>query len=352
METWVIITIAVVALFVMAASIAVIYRRMLPASEWVYAVALSVTTALIGAIMWAVFGSLAAGGVLGWRIVPIAFLAGFATFVSTVAVRATGAGATRSLLFAGLWSAAVFVPTALVAFTDTLRIGTQPVDHGGSLAINVATGAAALGVMLSAGPKAPRLRPAVLPLGTGVTAVVLLVVSWVAWLVAAEFAVDAVTIDIVINGLIGAAGGGIGWLIVQRIAHQSWSLSAVAAGLVSGLVAITAGAPLFTPVSALAAGMLAGAAACLFTIDRIRRSRRQQWFVVGSHLIAGATGLVLLGLFATGMGFLFTGETTLLVDQVVTTVAVAAYSCGVSFAVWFALRSVPATIRVRQPETA
>ena len=350
MEIWGIITVSAIAVGVVAASIAVVYRRMLPAAGGGQSILLSTGIGAIGAAVWATLGSIAAGDVLGWRVLPIAALAGLAAFIATVAVRATGASVVRTLIFATLWSALVFVPTALLTFSDTTAIGLRPVDHGGSLAINVATGAAALGVLLSAGSRAPRLKTAVLPLGTGVIAVVLLVLGWVTWLAGAEFALDAVTIDILINGLIGAVGGSVGWLIVQRIAHQSSSLTAVAGGLVSGLVAITAGAPLFTPVSALAAGVLAGAAACLFTLDRIRRSRRQQWFVVGSHLIAGATGLVLLGLLATGMGFLFTGQISFLVEQLLTTVVVAAYSCGVSFGLWFALRLVPAPIRVRQPE--
>lgn len=347
MESWGIITASAIAVAVVTASIAVVYRRMLPASAWSRSALLSVAVAAIGAVVWGVLGSLAAGDILGMRVVPIAALGGLAAFVATVAVRATGAGPARTLIFAALWSAVVFVPTALLAFSGATALGVQPVDHGGSLAINVATGAAALGVLLSAGSRAPRLKPALLPLGTGIVAVVLLVLGWLAWLVGAEFAVDAVTPAILTNGLIGAISGGIGWLIVQRIAHQSSSVSAVAAGLLSGLVAITAGAPLFSPVSAAAAGLLAGAAACLFTIHRISRSRRQQWFVVGSHLIAGTTGLVLLGLLATGTGFLFTGQISFLLEQLIATVGVAAYSCGVSFALWFALRVVPAVTPVR-----
>ena len=342
MEIWGIITASTIAVAVVTASFVVVYRRMLPASPWARSVVLSSTVVAIGVVVWGVLGSLAAGDILGIRIVPIAALGGLAAFVATVAVRATGAPPARTLIFAALWSAVVFVPTALLSFSGTTALGLQPVDHGGSLAINVATGAAALGVLLSAGSRAPRLKPAVLPVGTGIVAVVLLVLGWLAWLVGAEFAVDAVTPAILTNGLVGAVSGGVGWLIVQRIAHQSTSVSAVAAGLLSGLVAVTAGAPLFTPISAAVAGMLAGAAAGLFTIHRISRSRRQQWFVVGSHLIAGTTGLVLLGLLATGTGFLFTGQISFLLEQLIATVGVAVYSGGVSYALWFALRVVPA----------
>lgn len=130
----------------------------------------------------------------------------------------------------------------------------------------------------------------------------------------------------------------VGWLAVQRIRHRSVTLNSVAAGLISGLVAITAGAPLFTPISAASAGVIAGAAACIFTLQRVGKSRRQQWYVVGSHLIAGAVGVVLLGLLATNMGFVFTGSIALIRDQVLGTVVVAAYSLVVSVVLWLILR--------------
>ena len=140
----------------------------------------------------------------------------------------------------------------------------------------------------------------------------------------------------------------VGWLVVQRIRHRSVTLNSVAAGLVSGLVAVTAGAPLFTPVSAAASGVLAGAAACVFTLSRVAKSRRQQWYVVGTHLVAGAVGVVLLGLLATNMGFAFTGSVALIQAQIVGTIVVAAYSTVVSVVLWLALRSFASMVRRRR----
>jgi len=157
-------------------------------------------------------------------------------------------------------------------------------------------------------------------------------------LAGAELAIDGATPSILLNGLVGAVGGTAGWLAVQRILHLRTTLSGVAAGLMSGFFSVAAGAPLFTPVSAAAAGVLAGAAACYFTLRRVAASRRQQWFIVGSHLIAGGVGVVLLGLLATDMGFLFTGQIGFIVDQIASTVVVAVYSAAVSFLLWLALK--------------
>ena len=108
--------------------------------------------------------------------------------------------------------------------------------------------------------------PALLPLALGVAAAIALSAGWLGWLAGAELAIDDATPRILLNGLVGAVGGIAGWLAVQRIMHQSTTITALAAGLVAGSCRSPPGAPLFTPVSAAAAGVLSGAAACYFTL--------------------------------------------------------------------------------------
>lgn len=329
---------SVAAILVVLVSLAVVDARMLPAAPWRRSVLLSLACAAAGILSWAVLAPILAPDVQADLFLPIAGLAGVAAYLATIAVRAAGGGVVATIVFALAWSGIVFVPTAILTFAPyaaSWPISIQPVDHGGSLAVNVSAGAAAMGVLLLGGP---RLRTATIGRTTGLVAMIALCLGWLAWLVGAELAVDDVTPLILINGLVGAAGGVVGWLFVQRLSHRSTTLNAVAGGLVSGLVAVTAGAPLFTPVSAAAAGILAGAAACIFTLRRVGASRRQQWFVVGSHLIAAGVGIVVLGLLASGMGFLFTGSIALILNQVVGTVFVAVYSTVVSVILWLLLR--------------
>lgn len=336
---------SVAAILVVLMSLAIVDARMLPAAPWTRSVLVSLSCAGAGILSWLVLVPLVAPQVLDGLFLPIAALGGVAAYLATIAVRAAGAGIAVTFVFALLWSVVVFVPTAIMSFSPFAAsgpLGIEPVDHGGSLAMNVASGAAALGVLLASGSRTHRLRTATIRRGTGVIAVVALCAGWLVWLVGAELAIDGVTPGILLNGVVGALGGVTGWLVVQRIRHQSTTLTAVAAGLVSGLVSVTAGAPLFTPVSAAAAGILAGGAACIFTLRRVGSSRRQQWFVVGSHLIAGAVGIGVLGLLASGMGFLFTGQLGLIENQVLGTLLVAAYSTAVSFVLWFALKRIPA----------
>lgn len=351
MANWAVIAVAVVANLLVLGSLAVVDSRMLPWAPWLRSGLVSAACAATGIAAWLGLGPVVAGPVMSDLYLPIAALAGVAAFLATLAVRGGGAGVAVTLAFGLLWSVAVFVPAAVFSFSSEPGVfGLEPVDHGGSLAVNVAGGAAALGVLLAAGPKARRPRSATISLATGVGGVALLIVGWIGWLASAELAIDDVTPEIVLNGAVGALGGMLGWLAVQRIRHQRTTLSAVAAGLVSGLVSITAGAPLFTPVSAAAAGVLSGAAACIFTLNRVGTSRRQQWFIVGSHLIAGATGVFLLGLLASGVGFVFTGQLGLIQNQVFGAALVAVYSTGVSFVLWTALKRVAARVSERSVE--
>lgn len=355
-----VVALSVVAIIVMLVSLAVVDARMLPVAPWGRSVALSLASAAIGSASWLVTApvissQLAGGEMSGTLYLPIGALAGAAAYLATIVVRSVGGGIAGTLVFALAWSILVFVPTAILTFNPFVTvasIGVQPIDHGGSLALNVASGAAALGVLVATGSRVPRMRTATIRRSTGVGAIIALGIGWLAWLVSAELAVDEVTPLILANGLVGAAGGVIGWLVVQRISHQYTTLNSMAAGLVSGLVAVTAGAPLFTPVSAASAGILAGAVACLFTMRRVGASRRQQWFVVGSHLIAGAVGVIMLGLLASGMGFLFTGSIVLIQNQIAGTLLVASYSAAASFLIWVVVRPFavrPARIVVPTP---
>ena len=293
MEPWVIVAAACASLAVVLVAFWAVDGRMLPAGSRASTVLLNAGIALAGAIPWLVFEPLVAGGASRMLYLPVAVLAAIAAFIATIAVRAAGARPASTVVFAFVWSALVFAPAAVVSFTrigPLELVGIAPIDHGGSLAANVAPGAAALAVLVVS--RGSRRRLADIPFGLSVAAVVVLCLAWLGWLVWAELAVDAATPAIVLNGLVGAAGGMLGWLVVQRIRHQATTVTGVGAGLISGLIAIAAGAPLFTPVAAAAGGIIAGAFAALVSFDAVRRTRRPQWTVVGTHLVAGGLGVI------------------------------------------------------------
>lgn len=339
MDNWVVVAISVVAVVLMTVALAVVDFRMLPAAPMAQSLLVSVAAVVPAVVTWLVAEPLIAPGITGDLFLPLAVLAGMAAFLATIALRSVGSTVLATVLFSFAWTLLVYVPVALMIFAPLGGLlGLQPIDHGGALAVNVAAGAAAFGVLVTSGPRRARERSGALPMRVGVIAVAVLAVSWVVWLAGSELAVDDLTPGILLNGVVGALAGVGGWVVAQRIRHQVTTLSAVAAGLVSGLVSVTAAAPLFTPVSAAVTGVVAGAAACIFTYRRVEASRRQQWFIVGSHLVAGGVGLVMLALLATGLGFLFTGQLVLIRDQILSVLVVGIWSGGVAAGLWFVLR--------------
>ncbi|MGX5680351.1 hypothetical protein [Schumannella luteola] len=335
---WPIILLAVASLGAMAASLAVLYSRLLPAGSWLHSFGVSAACAFLGATTWFLVIALLIPDAVTKLFVPIGMMGAVAATLASIALRATDPPTSVVLVFSAAWSLLVFVPVSLATFVTGV-VGITPVDHAGSLVVNVAAGAAALGILLVRRRRA-EVAPMVVRRWVPAFAVLLLVVAWLAWLAAAELAFDEAAATAVGNGVLGGAGGVVGWLAVQRIRHQSTSVAAVAAGLISGLVAVSAGAPLLSPVAAVSTGVLAGGFACLVTLRRIIASGRDQSFLAGSHLMAGATGLVLVGLVANDAGFLFTGQIGFIQDQLVSTVVVTLYSAGVSFLLWSVLSRI------------
>ncbi len=346
MAGWMVVVAGVAANILVLVALVVLDSRMLPVATRWRAAMISGASALTGIVAWLMLAPIVAPAVPGALYLPIAALAAVAAFLATLAARSGGTVAT--LVFGAVWSAAVFVPCAALAFSALPGpFGLTPVDHGGSLAVNVAGGAAALGVLLAGGEQSRRVRWASPRRSTAAGALVMLTIGWIGWLVVAEVAIDEMTPGIVLNGVVAAFGGAAGWLAVQRIRHQLNTLAAVGYGLVCGLVSVTAGAPLFTPISAAAAGLIAGAAASAFTIDRIGPSRRQQWLIVGRHLIAGGTGMLMLGVLASGLGFAFTGQLLFIRNQMLSVALIAVYSTAVSFLLWSVLQKFVVKSRLR-----
>ncbi len=270
------VAVCVLSLLVALLGLLVIDGRLLPAGGRRSWLGLDALVVLIGCVPWLVLApALDRWFPVFWPLYPpVAVLGAIATFLATIVPRSMGASAVRVLVFATVWSVLVFVPAGILVFGTAL-----PLDHGGSLAVNVAPGAAALGVLLIGGGRTRALGGRSLAIGAaGVAAVVL---GWVGWLAASELAIDAATPEIVLAGLLGALGGAGGWLVVQRVRHQATTLPAVGAGAISGVMAVTAGAALFTPLSAVVTGTIAGerprcspSAAPSRRPDRSGRSRR------------------------------------------------------------------------------
>lgn len=342
-------TIGAIALAVLLTALIVLYARILPAASWVRVIAESFACAAPGVLAWLVLAPIMSWGVRGVMMPSLALLGGICCYLVTLVARSAGASFVRSLIYGSIWAVAVFVPTAVRTFEPfdaTAPLGLSPIDHGGALVMSVAVGSGMFAVLVVERKSLIRGARMFVPVPVGIVALAVVVVSWIGWLVGAEFAIDDVAGLVVINGSVSAIAGAVGWSAVQLISHGVISLRSLAGGLVSGLIAVTAGAPLFTPVSAAVAGLIAGAVACVFTVRRGSPLGNQLRFLVNTHLLGGSLGVVSLGILATGSGFLFTGQTAIFEEQLLSVVATASWSFVISSGCWWALSKIGRRVRV------
>jgi Amt family ammonium transporter len=273
---------------------------------------------------------------------PVAALAGLAAALVSLVVRAQTTRPLPLLVFCLVWTLLVFAPVATaVFFPSSVGLGGAdgPIDLGGGLLIGVAAGASALGVLLVArGSSAPSVGTTPMAWWILVTAGALLWVGAIAGYLALEGAIDRqVSPRILGSTLIAPALGIIGWIIGQRIRTSTTSLIGALSGLVSGTVAIAAGAANFTPLWAGATGLIAGLAGAVFA-SRKTRTRGIGWTLVGAHLLAGAIGLVTTGFFALGIGLIYTGQVVDIQVQFVGALVIGVWSLLVSSLLWLGLR--------------
>ncbi|EAR23728.1 ammonium transporter [marine actinobacterium PHSC20C1] len=340
---------AAIALAFLLLSLIVLYARVLPAASWTKIIVESLVCAAPGVLAWLAFGPLLTGSLRTAMVPALSLLGGICCYLVTLVARSAGASFLRSVVYGTIWAIGVFVPTAVRVFEPSAAgelLGLDPIDHGGALVMSVAVGAGMLAVLVVERKSLIRGARMFVPVPVGIVALCVVVLSWIGWLVGAEFAIDDLVELIMLNGAVSAIAGAVGWISVQLINHGAISLRSLAGGLVSGLIAVTAGAPLFTPVSAAVAGLVAGAVACVFTVRRGSPLGNQLRFLVNTHLLGGSIGVLSLGILATGSGFLFTGQTGIFEEQLLGVVATASYSFVVSSGCWWLLSKVGRGSRV------
>lgn len=274
---------------------------------------------------------------------PTAALAAVAGFLASLTVRDTTSHPLPAALFSIGWTALVFSPIAIAVLFPTsvgIPITAGPLDLGGALPVQVAVGAGGLVVLTLARGWAVADRSHVRPRSWLLLACGLVI--WAGWLlgfVGLELQVDSVvTPRIILNSIIAPLCAIVGWLIGQRIVSASTNASGAVAGLFCGVVAISAGSAYFEPLWAAITGLAAGLACSIFVYRRIGKTGRHAWFLVGGHLVAGAVGLIAVGLFGSTLGFVYDGQLTLVEVQLLSVVLVVAWAGLVSLVLWLLVR--------------
>lgn len=134
---------------------------------------------------------------------------------------------------------------------------------------------------------------------------------------------------------LAACTGGFFSLIVAWLKYKKPSLSLTLNGVLAGLVGITAGCDLVSPVGAALIGAICGTV-MIFAVDFIDHILKIDDPVGASsvHGVCGCLGTILTGLFATEEGLLYCGSANFLLAQIFGALVVGCWAAFMGFVVF------------------
>lgn len=148
---------------------------------------------------------------------------------------------------------------------------------------------------------------------------------------------------------IAAAAGAIAAMTYTWIKNGKPDVSLTLNGALAGLVGITAGTDIVTTSSALVIGLLSGVIVVVvskFIDEKLHIDDAVGAFAV--HGAAGVFGTLMVGVFATDGGLIYTGSFSLLTVQLIGVAATALWTIALSLIVF---KGIDATIGLRVSET-
>ena len=140
-----------------------------------------------------------------------------------------------------------------------------------------------------------------LPLAAG--GVLILWLGWFGFNGGSVLSADpAGTSLVLVTTCLAAAAGGIGAFIFSSVLYKNYDLTMFLNGILGGLVGITAGADLMSPMEAIIIGLLAGVIIVLGVafIDRLKLD--DPVGAIAVHLICGIWGTLAVGIFGSMAG--------------------------------------------------
>ena len=144
---------------------------------------------------------------------------------------------------------------------------------------------------------------------------------------------------IIITTNLAAAAAAITALFVSWMIYGKPDISMTLNGALAGLVAITAGCAVVSPMGAFAIGIIAGALVVV-SIEFIDKKLKVDDPVgaVSVHGVCGAVGTLLVGVFATDGGLLYGGGFNQLGVQAIGVLSIGLWAMGTAFVVLFILK--------------
>jgi Amt family ammonium transporter len=376
---WLIVATALVLL--MTPALALFYGGMVRRKNVLSTIMYSLAAIPILSVAWALYGySLAFGpthhGLIGGlEYAGMAGLAGevhgtvptlaFAAFQMMFAVITpaliSGAFAERMkftayVAFILLWSTLVYYPVAHWVWADggwLLKLGA--LDFAGGTVVHLTAGVSALVCALVIGKRAgyPARRSLPHDLTMTLTGAGLLWFGWFGFNAGSALTSGHLAALAFMTTHLGAAGGALGWLLVEWRHRGKPTALGVASGLVAGLVAITPAAGYVAPWAAILIGFIAGGVCYAGVLLKNRFGYDDSLDAFGVHGVGGLAGALLTGVFAQKAlndagadGALF-GNVKQLGIQGIACAVTSAYAAVLTFGI---LKLVDATVGLRVPE--
>jgi len=271
----------------------------------------------------------------------------------------TGATADRMrfagwVVFLAVWSIIVYAPVAHWVFSPNGWLFKRgALDFAGGTVVHVNAGIAALAVVFVLGRRkgwpGEAMPPHNLPftlLGMGI-----LWFGWFGFNAGSALAANRTAVQAFMNTHMAAAAAMVGWLIVERIKDGKATTLGAASGAVAGLVAITPCSGFVGGTSPIWIGLIAGVVCFLALQLKFKFKFDDSLDVIAVHLVGGAMGSILLGLFADANvnsagkdGLFWGGGAGLLGEQILAVAVVMVFTFVVS---WLLAKAIDATIGLR-----
>lgn len=275
-------------------------------------------------------------------------------FCGTATTIMSGALAERSkfasyLMASALVSAVIYPVAAHVVWNPGGALAVMGFsDFAGGTVVHVVGGSVALAGALVVGPRIGRfdfeggqggMTPSSLPLA--VLGCLILVFGWLGFNGGSTLAFNERVPGIVVNTLLAACAGGVAATAFDWWRRGSSSARAMINGVLSGLVAVSAGAQIFSTADAAVMGAVGALVALAAQAALVRRRVDDVVGAVPVHLASGVIGTIGVGVLGD-LSLLETGHSrsAQILIQTLGSVGVAAFAFSCSYAGFRALRAV------------
>ena len=155
--------------------------------------------------------------------------------------------------------------------------------------------------------------------------------------------------SVVVNTFLASAAGGISTMVYTYFAYGKIDITMVINGVLAGLVSITAGCNVVSPISAIIIGTIAGILVDVAVLVIDKQGIDDPVGAVAVHGINGLFGTLAVGLFAIEGGLFFGGGASLFITQLIGVASICVFSFLLTFIIMTILKKTVG-IRISEKE--